>query len=154
MRVKLLRFGGYPAGTTDFATVGALVPGGPLSELGDALDTIGKGIAGVESIRATITVVGHADRQDRADLDCAARRDSEIAAARDRATSAWEWAKLAISESAEQNGWTGGDWWENSDRATWDLVFAATGMLLNGSANEAERAQNRRVDFLISIFPI
>jgi hypothetical protein len=154
MRVQLFRFAGYPAGTTDFATVGAVIPGNPVDGLDMALETIAKGIAGVDNIRATITVVGHSDRQDRADFNCDERRESEISAARDRASSAWEWSKSVVAEYAQQNGWAGGDWWEASDRVTWDLVFAAAGMLLNDSANEAERAQNRRVDFLISIFHI
>ena len=154
MRVTLYRFAGYGAGQTDFGTVGAVVPGGPLSELDAALETIANGIAGVENIRSTITIVGHSDRQDRADFNCNQRRESEIVASRERAASAWEWCKSLITEYAQRAGWTGGDWWETSDRVTWDLVYAATGMLLNGSVNEAERAQNRRVDILISIFRV
>jgi hypothetical protein len=154
MRVQLLRFAGYPAGQTDFGTVGAVIPGTPLSELDLALQTIANGIAGVEDVRSTITLVGHSDRQDRADFSCNQRRDSEIAASRERAVSAWEWCKSVVTDYANQAGWQGGDWWENSDRVTWDLVYAATGMLLNGSASEAERAQNRRVDILVSIFRI
>jgi flagellar motor protein MotB len=156
MRVQLFRFGGYQAGQTDFTTGGGGVPGNPIEELDDALKVIANGIAGSENVRSTITVAGHSDRQDRADFSCDQRRESEIVNSRDRAESAWDFCKSVITERLQQaeSPEAEVEWWETSDRVTWDLVFAATGMLLNGSANEAERAQNRRVDILISIFQI
>jgi flagellar motor protein MotB len=154
MRVQLLRFSGYSAGQTDFAASGAVIPGNPTFELDTALQTIAKGMTGVENVRSAITVVGHSDRQDRSDMTCDQRRQSEIDASRERAVSAWEWIKPVVAQYASEEGWSGGDWWEASDRVTWDLVFAAAGMLLTDSANEAERAQNRRVDILISIFRV
>lgn len=154
MRVQLLRFAGYQSGQTDFANIGIFILGNPTAQLGIALDTIAQGIAGVQNVRSTITIVGHSDRQDRSDFTCNQRRDSEMTASRERAESAWEWCKSTVTALAQQNGWTGVDWWETSDRVTWDLVYAATGMVLNGSTNEAERAQNRRVDILISIFQV
>ena len=87
-------------------------------------------------------------------MTCDQRRQSEIDASRERAVSAWEWIKPVVAQYASEGGWSGGNWWEASDRVMWDLVFAAAGMLLTGSANEAERAQNRRVDILISIFRV
>ena len=156
MRVQLFRFGGYQADQTDFGTGGAAVPGNPVEELADALKVIAQGIGGSENVRSTITVAGHSDRQDRPDFSCDQRRESEIVNSRDRAISAWEACKFLITNELQQAGSPEAkvEWWDTSDRVTWDLVFAATGMLLNGSANEAERAQNRRVDILISIFPV
>jgi hypothetical protein len=156
MRVQLFRFDRYQAGQTDFETGGAAVQGNPIEELDDALKIIASGIAGTENVCGTITVAGHSDRQDRADFSCDQRRESEIVASRDRAVSAWEFCKTDITEHLQQMGSPQAEveWWDTSDRVTWDLVFAATGMLLNGSANETERAQNRRVDILISIFHV
>lgn len=152
MRVQLLRFAGYPAGQTDFETVGMVQRDSPVLELDDVCKTIAAGICGTENVRGAITIVGHSDRQDRADMSCDQRRDSEIAAARDRAISAWEVMKTIVARHAAEDGWNGGDWWEESDRVTWALVYAAAGMLRNASANETERAQNRRVEFLVSVF--
>ena len=78
----------------------------------------------------SIITVGHSDRQDRTDLSCDARRASEIAAARERALSAWEWVKEQVTARLAQSGTNdaanGG---ETSQRVTWGLVFAAAGML-------------------------
>lgn len=152
MRVQLFRFDRYPAGQTDFEAVAALL-GSPLLELDDAFRAMAEGIAGTANNFSTITIVGHSDRQDRADFNCDQRRQSEIDAASARANSAWDFCRVAISQHIEQiSGAPPADWWETSDRVTWDLVFASVGMLRNGSASEDERLQNRRVDILVSIF--
>lgn len=152
MRVQLFRFDRYPAGQTDFQAVAAL-DGAPLLEMSDAFQEIADGITGAANNFSTITVVGHSDRQDRADFSCNQRRQSEIDASTERANSAWDFCRTVITELVERvPGAPAADWWESSDRVTWDLVYAATGMLRNGSANEAERLQNRRVDILVSVF--
>lgn len=154
VRVKLFRFAGYPAGQTDFETVGAVIPGNPLYELDLELERMGNGINGTANIRSSITIVGHSDRQDRADMSCDQRRQSEIDASTARAVSAWEWIKPVVDEYARRGGWAGTEWWEESDCAAWALVYAACGMLLTQSHTEAERAQNRRVDILITTFDV
>lgn len=152
MNFQLIRFDRYPAGESDFGMVGSSLPEAPLMELNAVVESIGQAIAGVSNARWCLVVQGHSDRQDRADLDCNQRRQSEIATAQARADSAWEWIRGVIADYASQNGWTGGDWWDVSDRVAWDIVYVSTGMLLNGSADDAERAKNRRVDFLFAEF--
>lgn len=153
MRVQLFRFVGFQAGQTNFEIV-AGTPGNPTFELDQALERMTNGIAGITNTRSTITVVGHSDRQNNPAFNCDQRRQSEIDAARERAVSAWDWCREVMIEHIAGNPAAPADWWETSDRMTWDLVFAAAGMLQNGSASEAESRQNRRVDILISIFDV
>jgi hypothetical protein len=126
MRVQLFRFSGFLSGQTNFE-LSASLPGNPTSELGDALQVIASGITGSADVRTSITIVGHSDRQDRSDLTCDQRRESEIAGARDRANSAWEWCKQGITEFMAGTSGIPADWWESSDSLTWDLVYAAAG---------------------------
>ena len=147
MRVELFRFAGYDAGQTDFDHVIQRADA-PVEGLNQALKHIGDGIAGVTDLRASIIVVGHADHQTLQNLTCDQRWESEVKAARNRATSAWESVQSVVGTYAAEGGWTGGDWWEDSDRVTWALVFAGAGM------NLASAALNRRVDILVSIFDL
>lgn len=155
MRLVPIKFPGYPAGATDFE---------PIFENGDATEReallgvieriADQIIQGDESTEFTaIVVVGHSDRQDRSDMNCDQKRASEIAAARDRAVSAWEFVKLRVTERLAQSQIEGGEWWDTSPRVTWAMVFAAAGMLQHDPpASEAERLDNRRVMFLVSMF--
>jgi flagellar motor protein MotB len=152
MRVKLLRFDSYPGGVTDFNAIRTL-PQNPAADLDASLMSMAESIAGVAGFRSSIVIVGHSDRQDRPDFSCDQRRQSEIDASRERAHSAWDYCRETISEVMPVMPPIV-DWWDTSDRMTWALVYAAAGMLQNGSANEAERLKNRRVDILISHFAV
>ncbi len=83
-------------------------------------------------------------------MTCDERRASEIAAARDRGASAWEWVKARVTERLAVSGVEAGDWWETAPSVNWSLVFAAAGMLQHDPPTaEEERRLNRRVVFLV-----
>lgn len=154
MRLTALEFAGYGSGATDFSALLASTAQGDLPALTAVLDMLaGQVVAPVGTRSSSIIVVGHSDRQDRSDLTCDARRASEIAAATDRAVSAWQWIKAQVSERTAQSGVDAGEWWETTPQVTWGLVFAAAGMLHHDPpSGEQERAANRRVVLLVSMF--
>lgn len=153
MRLVAIKFAGYQSGQSDFATV---FDGGPEVEreqLLSVVERVADSIIEADSKQFTsIVVCGHSDRQDRSDMNCDQRRASEIAAARDRAVSAWEWLKARVTERLAQSGVDGGEWWDTSPRMTWAHVYAAAGMLEFDPPNDAQRLLNRRVIFLVSMF--
>jgi flagellar motor protein MotB len=152
MRLTAITFDRYGSGVTDFSTV--FTPG-PQADLLNQVITIMAGLITNPPANQNVSIIvtGHSDRQDQADLSCDDRRASEITAATDRASSAWEWIKQQVSISVSQSGVQPGDWWETSPHITWGLVFAAAGMLkFDPPADEDQRSQNRRVVILVSIF--
>ncbi len=154
MRVTAITFAGYQSGHTAFDEVFSTNPDVEQQQLISTIELIADGIIepGTGPFVSIITV-GHSDRQDRADFSCDQRRASEISASTDRAVSAWEWLKARVQERCLQSGVDAGEWWENAQGVTWALVFAAAGMLRSDPpAGEPERAQNRRVVFLVSFF--
>jgi hypothetical protein len=153
MRLQAITFDGYGAGQTDFGTLISTTPQAGLNELLAVLTVItGQVTQPVANQFISIIVVGHSDRQDNTDFSCDQKRASEIAAAADRATSAWDWIKLEVTSQASQAGFDVGEWWETSPQVTWGLVFAAAGMLRHDPPSEDERPLNRRVVILVSIF--
>lgn len=153
MRLSAITFDGYQSGQTDFGTLLATVPQAGLTQLEPHLQLIvGQLTDPVANRRLSIIVVGHSDRQDRSDFTCDQRRSSEIAAARDRAVSAWEWVKTEVSQRVAAAGGDAGEWWETSPHVTWGLVFAAAGMLQHDPPSDEQRPLNRRVVMLISAF--
>ena len=154
MRVTPITFNGYPAGLTDFSTLLTTVPQPEFGVLEDILQiTAGQVASPAPNLHVSLIVVGHADRQDRTDFTCDQRRTSEIEAARDRAVSAWEFIKQEVNALVVKAGGVESQWWEDSPRITWALVFAAAGMLVHDPPKgEGERALNRRVMVLASVF--
>jgi hypothetical protein len=153
MRLTAMTFDGYEAGQTDFGTLLATVPQAELNNLLDITSIIaGQITAPAPGVFVSLIVTGHSDRQDRADFSCDQRRDSEIAAATERAVSAWEWIKADVATKVAASGGNAGDWWETSGFVTWGLVFAAAGMLKFNPPSDDERRLNRRVVVLSSLF--
>jgi hypothetical protein len=153
MRVHGLDFSGYRAGETDFASLINAVPQASLQELVDVTRIIaGQLSSPIPNLNVSVIVTGHSDRQDRPDLSCDERRASEIAAARDRAASAWEWIKAEVTAAVAEDGVDAGQWWETSPHITWAVVPAATGTLKHDPPSEEQRPENRRVMVLVSIF--
>jgi flagellar motor protein MotB len=155
VRLKAITFDHYAANETDFAAlIDSTAPPG-LTDLESVCETIaGQIVNPVANLFVSIIVVGHSDRQDRSDLSCDDRRASEIAAAEARAASAWAWIQQRVTQIvADQSGVDAGEWWETATHVTWGLVFAAAGMLQHDPpSDDEERAQNRRVVILASIF--
>ena len=154
MRLTAIKFPGYQSGQTDFAPVFNAAGETEREQLLGVVERIADQIIQQDSNQFTsIIVTGHSDRQDRTDFSCDQRRASEIAAARDRAISAWEFVKARVTERLARSGINGGDWWDSSPRVTWAMVFAAAGMLDHDPpASEAERLANRKVVILVSMF--
>jgi hypothetical protein len=153
MRLQAITFDGYGSGQTDFT---ALITGTPQAGLNALLDVVNVITAQVTQPVAnrfiSIIVVGHSDRQDNPAFGCDQRRASEIAAATDRAVSAWDWIKLQVTSQAAQAGFDVGEWWETSPQVKWGLVFAAAGMLRHDPPSDDQRPLNRRVVVLVSVF--
>lgn len=153
MRLTAIKFSGYASGQTDFASVFNSSPAVEREQILSVIERIADAIIDPDNGQFTsIIIVGHSDRQDRADMSCDQKRASEIAAARDRASSAWEWVKGQVTARLAQSGITAENWWETSQRVTWGLVFAAAGMLEHDPPSEPQRPLNRRVVMLISMF--
>jgi flagellar motor protein MotB len=153
MRLLAITFDGYASGQTDFVTLLGAGPQPGFADLDDVMTIIaGQITTPVPNLHVSLIVVGHSDRQDRADLGCDQRRASEIEAARDRAVSAWDFIKTAVNAKVTAAGGTAGEWWETSPHVKWGLVFAAAGMLVHDPPADAERALNRRVVVLVSLF--
>lgn len=153
MRLLAITFDGYGSGETDFGTLIGTVPQSGFSDLETVLQIIASQITNpVANLHVSLIVVGHSDRQDRNDFNCDQKRASEIAAARDRAVSAWEWVKTEVNSQVVQAGGTAGEWWETSQDVTWGLVFAAAGMLKHDPPSDDQRRLNRRVVVLASVF--
>lgn len=154
MRHTAITIAGYPAGQTDFDPIFASAGLEERQQLLGLVQRIADGIVDQESGQFTsIVVVGHSDRQDLPSMTCDERRASEIAAARDRGVSAWEWMKARVTERLAVSGVEAGDWWETAPSVNWSLVFAAAGMLQHDPPTaEDQRRLNRRVMFLVSAF--
>lgn len=154
MRLTAYEFAGFPAGITDFQTLLSTTAQPRLADFETLLDAVTDQVTNpVPNVFVSMIVVGHSDRQDRSDLDCNQRRTSEIEASTARAVSAWEWVKARVTQKAADQGLAAGTWWEDSPHVTWGLVFAATGMLhVPNPMGEADRAANRRVVVLVSVF--
>lgn len=154
MRLLAKEFAGFPAGITDFQTLLNTTPQPGLAELDFVLDIVAGQLTNpMPNQFVSLIVVGHSDRQDRTDFNCDQRRTSEIEASKARAISAWEWIKETVIVKAAASGVAADDWWETSPHVTWGLVFAAAGMMHNPNPmGEAQRAANRRVVVLVSIF--
>ena len=154
MRLMAIEFAGFTGGVTDFQTLLNTTPEPDFAEFDWVLDTVaGQLVNPTPNMFISLIVVGHSDRQDRTDYDCNRRRSSEIEAATARAVSAWEWIKATVTAKAAASGVAADDWWETSPHVTWGLVYAAAGMMHNPNpVSEAERAANRRVVVLVSIF--
>ena len=159
MRLVPITFDGYASGQTDFGTVyQAQTPEIETAreQLLGVVERIADSIIQADENRAatSIIVVGHSDRQDLSSMNCDQRRSSEIAAARDRAVSAWEFVKQAVTErlAAANPPIEAGDWWETAPAVTWGLVYAAAGMLRHDPpADETQRRQYRRVVMLVTM---
>lgn len=160
MRLVPITFDGYASGQTDFEPVYQSAEAADAREqLLGVVERIADSIIQADENRAatSLIIVGHADRQDQSNMSCDQRRASEIAAARDRAVSAWEFVKQAVTErlAAADPPIEAGDWWETAPHVTWGLVYAAAGMLRHDPpADEAQRRQNRRVVMLVTMITI
>ena len=153
MRLTAVTIAGYPAGVTDFATVLAAAGAPEREQVLSLVERIADGIIDPGNGQFTaVQVVGHSDRQDLTTMTCDQRRASEIAAARDRAVSAWDWLRDAVTARLAESGIDAGDWWETAPSMTWAMVFAAAGMLQFDPPSMDQRPLNRRVVFLVSMF--
>jgi flagellar motor protein MotB len=151
MRHLAITVAGYPAGQTEFEPMFASAELVERQQLLGVVQRIADSIVEPETGRFTsIVVVGHSDRQDNPTMGCDEKRASEIAAARARGTSAWEWVTGRVSERLAVAGVEADEWWETASSVGWSLVFAAAGMLEHDPpASEEERLLNRRVVFVV-----
>jgi hypothetical protein len=153
MRLEAIEFNGYSSGETDFGNLVTTTAQPSLARLGEVLTAVADQIANpIPNMCFSIIVIGHSDRQDRSDLNCDQRRESEATAARDRALSAWEWIKEKVNVLTDIAGVDAGEWWDESMHVTWGLVFAGAGMLTFPNPADAERPLNRRVVVLVTQF--
>jgi hypothetical protein len=152
MRQLTITLAGYPAGQTAFEPIFADAGLSVRQQLLGVVERIADGITEPENGQFTsLVVVGHSDRQDNPTMDCDQKRASEIAAARDRGDSAWEWVKGRVGERLIVAGFDAEEWWETAPSFQWSLVSAAAGMLEHDPpGGEEERRLNRRVAFLVS----
>lgn len=151
MRMVPYRFAGYGPGDYDFQARLIAAEDETRQSLGDALDRVADTIVQAPAGRFfSLVVVGYSDRQDAAGLSHEARRASEEAASQERADSAWEFLKNAISAKA---GGLQGEWWDDSPNITWALIGAGATRLTHGNpASEGQRSENRRLVILLSEF--
>lgn len=152
MEVPAFRFGGYGPGDTDFGARLAAADPQAQADFNSMLDRVsGFVTSAAPTGYAVITVIGYSDRQDRADLSCDQRRESEEEASTNRAVAAWDWVTTAVGQ---RPGVGAGPWWDESPYITWALVGAGATRLPNPvPTDESQRAENRRVTFLVSEFP-
>lgn len=153
MRLKALKFEGYEAGQTDFAAYLATAPADLRTELSELTAAVAAQLVAPHPDQFfSLIVIGHADRQDRADLGCDERRASETEAATGRAFSAWEWIKADVTSNATALGTDVGQWWEDSPFVTWGLASAGASQLKHNPPTQQQRRENRRVILLVSHF--
>ena len=154
MRVTNNRFDRYPSGVTDFL-VARNIPGNPAADLDTTIDAIVDAVSFARNLRVNITVIGNSDRQDNAAMDCDQKRQSEIDASDARAFSAWNFIQLEVASRLVLRGFPAQpDWQDTSPNVTWFVVTAGAAMRLTTSGTPDDRAQNRRVDILSSVFEI
>ncbi|MFJ9105640.1 hypothetical protein ACIRJM_45155 [Streptomyces sp. NPDC102405] len=100
-----------------------------------------------------ITILGHSDRVDTAGLSSEQRRAKELDASDERASSAADWVFAQITDALNAAGETPPA--SVATATNFDIVTVPCGaanLMKLVPANEAERAQNRRVQFMISTF--
>jgi hypothetical protein len=100
-----------------------------------------------------ITVLGHSDRVDTAGLSAEQRRAQELDASDKRASSAGDWVFDQITAALTAAGETPPT--SVADATNFDIFTMPCGAaaLVNVvPTNEAQRAENRRVQFVISTF--
>jgi hypothetical protein len=115
MRLTAITFSGYQSSHTDLAEVFDSNPETEREALLSMVERIADGIIDPNGGQFTsVIVVGHSDRQDDTSLSCDQRRASEIQSATARATSAWDWLKVKVTERLAQSGIVAGDWWETA----------------------------------------
>ncbi|WP_067841419.1 hypothetical protein [Nocardia lijiangensis] len=155
MRTQPIKFAGYGAGQTDFDAVEGLASPGERLRLHQVLDRITQHVLNPAGSGFTsLTIVGHSDRQDLAAMTCDQRRTSESEAAENRASSAWAWVKTQVNGRLVLHGVPAVDeWWESNPAFTWALVYAGAGQLEYPQPSSEQRALNRRVLFLVGVFP-
>jgi flagellar motor protein MotB len=152
VRLTAITFSGYDAGQTDFTPVFAASPQVEREQLLGVIERIADTIIQNDSNQFnSLIVVGHADRQDRADMNCDQRRKSESEAAELRAVSAFDFVKAAVTARLAQSGIVAGEWWDTAVDFRWGLVFAGAGMLLHDPPTAEQRLLNRRVVMLVSM---
>lgn len=154
MRAQSIEFKGFASDETDFAQRYARYHPGSAERA--ELDAAVADIAGIVDAGSTgssfvaIAIVGFSDRNDSAALSCDDRRRSESNASLTRADSAFAWLKDAVTAQLTTS-WS--DWPNDSDRVTWIMVPTGAAVLAHDPpANEAHRAENRRVKFVFSFF--
>jgi hypothetical protein len=152
MRVAALHFRGYAYGESDFAPVFDRAAASDQQTLTGIVERMADSIITPDQGRFTApTIVGHADRRDE-DVPCNDRRVSERVASQARAADAWAWVRERVGARLAAAGIDAGEWWDSAPDLTWSLVFASTGMLEFDPPSEAQRALNRRVVMLASLF--
>ncbi|MEV5936549.1 hypothetical protein AB0L56_28435 [Streptomyces sp. NPDC052079] len=100
-----------------------------------------------------IFILGHSDRVDTPGLSSEQRRAQELDASDKRATSAGEWVFDQITAALTAAGETPPS--SVQDATNFDIVLmpcGASGLVHVTPANEAQRQENRRVQFVISSF--
>lgn len=153
MDIAAHRFSGYSAGDTDFAARVAAADAATQTEFFAMLGRLADLVTTAPPDRfMALTVVGYSDKQDRPDMSCDQRRQSEEDASTDRAAAAWEWIKTEVGRTP---GVPPNDWWDESTNLTWALIGAgATRLAFPTPAGESDRAANRRLTVLVSEFPV
>jgi hypothetical protein len=153
MRVNALHFRGYASGGSEFAPVFDNATPSDQQALTDVVDRMADSIITPDQGHFTaLTIVGHSDRRDD-DVSCEDKRASERTASQERAAQAWSWVLERVGERLAAAGIEAGSWWDTAPELTWSLVYASTGMLeFDPPLDEAQRAQNRRVVMLVSLF--
>lgn len=150
MPFTLLEFAGFSAGVTDFGQLLAQTVQPALPELETVLDVVARQLRGEAAAQpVAVVVLGCSDRQDRADLGCDARRQSETDASWARARSAEAWIKARVAEKAG----VAGEWWDAVPGFAGARAGTGAAMLaFEAPGSEAERAANRRVLILVNVF--
>ncbi len=157
MNVKSIKFDRYAIGDTEFSPeLMALASEETRAALQALIERLIHDVFDPENGGHTaILVAGFADR-DQDSGTCDEKRERERVRARDRGWKAWVFLRDAVTAGliAAGLGADPGEWWNDSPVMTWALVFAGSGQPIHEApANDLQRAENRRVHFLVSQFP-
>ena len=142
---------GFQSGEVDFA---AALQRKPVTEQASFDDFIASLVAAEEDLTSgvfwSITIVGHADRYDVPGATIEERRARELDASVKRAESAGAFIFKRFGETLSADGFTRPTTLDDPTNVGFCVVRAGAAELVNViPASEAERAQNRRVKFLV-----
>jgi flagellar motor protein MotB len=143
---------GFASGQTDFFERISTIPVELLEPLAQLIDGIFEASSDPSSKKfIAIAIVGHADRQDIAGRTDEQRRESERQSAQARADSASNWLLNKLGDLQDPGGVIELDWRGVKNIGVATIANGAARLINpNPGSTENLRAQNRRVEFLVT----